>query len=152
MAVIEVTLEGFENAQKVLNNLAEQIERPGQKVMDRLGEAVIDDIDNRFMTRGYGTWANLKPATWKRKKSGTILIETGEMFAGTRIDWTTDNDVSVSINKPSKPAVPGYHQTGTRHMVARPLVEVTPKLEKELVEVVHKWVEDMLRAFETEVS
>lgn len=145
---------GLENVEKAVNNLAEKIASPDTHLMTRLGEAAIEDIDRRFMTRGYNTWPALKPATIARKHSDFVLIETGAMYASTKITALTRGSVTVGVpsgGKNHSPDVPGYHQHGTRHTPQRKIIEVTPRLMTALTDAVELWVQDMIKAFKKTV-
>lgn len=147
--MIEVNISGVEDVRKAVNNLAEKIENPERNLMIRVGDAVVDDIDERFMSRGYGTWPPLKPSTIARKKGNAmVLIDTGAMYASTRIKNVTQNTVEVDVpfgGARHDPKVPYYHQKPGRRQ--RKIIDITPALKAKLVAVVKKWVEDMAEAF-----
>jgi len=149
MATVRVTIEGLDGARMALNNLALAIEKPDDKLLTRLGDAMLEDTDIRFMSRGYGSWPPLKPATIKRKGHANVLIDSGAMMASTEIS-KHGNEVILTVphgGKNRSTAVPGYHQTGTRTMPQRKVVDVTPQLMVRLGEAMAKWVSDLIAAF-----
>ena len=151
---ISITSKGFEHIHNVLNSLASMIENPDEKCMQRLGAVVLDDIDKRFMTRGYGTWAPLSPRTIKRKGHDFVLIDTGIMFNSAQITKLTRGMVSVGVlqgGKNHNPDIPEYHQEGTKRMPQRKIIDVTPKLKEALVQETAHWVADMVKAAQKEV-
>jgi hypothetical protein len=151
---VNVDIKGLDDVRKVFNNLAEKIANPDAQIMRRLGDATMDDIEDRFMTRGYGTWAPLSPATIKAKKGNTmVLIDTGTMFASLKPE-VQGRYVRVLVpfgGKKRDPSVPGYHQQGTDRMPQRKIVEFTQKLAKSLETVVITWIVDMTKAFRKSV-
>ena len=52
---------------------------PGIDTMKKFGEEALADVDQRFNTGGYGTWAPLSPVTISKKGHDTILVDTGNM-------------------------------------------------------------------------
>lgn len=154
VATIHVTATGFEHVHKVLNNLASMIENPDEKLMQRLGAVVLDDIDTRFMTRGHGSWAPLKPQTVKRKGHDFVLIDSGAMFNSAKIKQLTKGMVSVGVMQGGRnhdPDVPGYHQEGTKRTPKRKIIEATPQLSQALRLETAKFYDDMIRGFQHEV-
>ena len=150
MPTIEVDMSGFDGSRKALHNLASQINNPGEKLMRRLGESSLDDVDQRFMTRGYNTWAPDSESTIKKKGHGMVLIDSGVMYASAKMSKMTQNEVEIDVpvgGKKHDPMVPIYHQKGTKRMPQRKIIEVTPRLEKSLTDTLQKWVEDMIMAF-----
>jgi hypothetical protein len=152
MTGINITVEAtnFENVHKSLHNLAEQISHPNEQIMRRLGETAMEDIEKRFMTRGYGTWPPLAPSTIKKKKDDFVLIETGAMFSSTKIEFGQPGQVTVSVpygGKKHDPNVPKYQQLGTKRIPQRKIIDASPKLKAALVNTLVKWVDDMVKAF-----
>lgn len=151
MATIKITVTNLENVEKVMNNLVEQISNPPEQLMRRIGETAIDDIEKRFMTRGYGTWAPLKPETIARKKGNSmVLIDTGAMFSSLKIAKLSEGSVEVDVpfgGKNHSERVPGFHQKGTSRMPSRKIIEVTPQLTMALKATVNRWVADMIKAY-----
>jgi len=150
MPTFDYDMSGMAGARKAIHNLAEQIENPPAKMIHRLGEASLEDVDKRFMTRGYNTWPADSEETIKKKGQAMVLIDTGAMYNSARISGWTRNSITVDVpygGKNHDPDVPRYHQSGTKHMPQRKIIEVTRKLNLALTDVLKKWVEDMIMAF-----
>ncbi len=83
-----------------------------ERAAQRAALAIANVLDEQFAagTDPYGD-------PWKDLVSGgpSHLTETGEMHAGS-IVHASGNDIVINVPDPG-----GYHQTGTRYMVARPL-------------------------------
>ena len=155
VTAVKMTCTGFDGVRKVLNNLASAIENPDEKLMQRLGAVCLDDIDMRFATRGYGSWAPLKPSTIKRKGHDFVLVDTGAMQTSARIKSLTKGMVSVGVFQGGKnhdPDVPGYHQSVTRRMPQRKIIEVTPRLKEALTKESALFYSDMINGFSPEVK
>ena len=153
MTTIKVTIEGIEAAKVALNNLASSIENPGEKLMSRVGDAMLEDVDQRFATRGYGTWPANAPSTIRRKGHGNVLVESGAMRASTKIS-IQGNEAALTVphgGRNGSPAVPGYHQRGTGRMPQRQIVDVTPQLMLLLSEALSQWISDVVAAFGKEL-
>ncbi|OBW61097.1 MAG: hypothetical protein A9183_03055 [Dehalococcoides mccartyi] len=146
--MIRIHMAGLKETRYFVQTLATRIEHPDQKLMQRLGDTLLDDTDQRFMTRGYGTWAPNKPSINKRKKGSTVLIDTGAMFASTQVS-ISNSKTSLTVpygGAEHNPDVPRYHQQGTSRMPQRKILEVTPQLLRALKETVVLWVRDMIKA------
>ncbi len=155
VTVIKMTATGFDGVRKVLNNLSSKIQDPGEKLMQRLGAVVLDDIDMRFVTRGYGTWPPLNPQTIKRKGHDFVLIDSGTMFNSAKIKQLTRGMVSVGVLKGGKhhdADVPKYHQAGTSRMPKRKIIDVTPQLKQALLRETEVFYSDMVKGFAHEVK
>ena len=154
MITVDVQAPGLEQMGKAMNSLADKIANPDAQLMRRLGDACLEDIDKRFMTRGYGTWPSLAPSTIKRKGNDFILIDSGVMFSSVKVGAVLPGSVQVNVpvgGKRHDPNVPGYHQSGTRRMPQRKIIEITPQLLSGLAATVQLWVSDMIKAFRLEV-
>jgi phage gpG-like protein len=150
MIKVKITVKNLENVRRAFNNLGDKIENPDTKLMQRLGDTVIEDIDQRFATRGYGTWKPLAPSTIQRKGHDNILIDTGTMMTSSRITELKDGVVKVTVpygGKKDSPAVPGYHQNGTDRIPQRKIVEVTEKLTRALNKT-SNWVHEIVEAID----
>ena len=154
MSTVKVTVQGLDAAKAAIDSLFASIQNPGAKLKSRLGDAMLEDVDQRFMTRGYGTWAPLKDETVKRKGHGHVLIDSGVMMASTEVAMR-QNEVALTVRYGGKYhslAVPGYHQQGTRRTPQRKIVEVTPQLTALLMEAIRVWVKDLVLAFGKKMS
>jgi hypothetical protein len=154
---LKVSGVGFNQVHKALNNLAERIENPDEKFTRRIGDTVIEDIDRRFMTRGYGTWPPLKPSTIRRKKGNSmVLIDTGTMYASTRYSIIGPGSVRVSVpygGRRMNPSVPAFHQEGTSRIPQRKIIDnSSQQLKASLVETTTLWILDMIKAFAKDMS
>jgi hypothetical protein len=153
MITVNIKVENLEKVQRLLNNLGDKIENPGEKLFNRLKAAGMEDIDQRFMSRGYGTWPSLSPRTIKRKGHSFVLVDTGAMLSSAKA-YRRGNRIFIRIpygGRTHNPDVPRYHQTGTRRMPQRKIIEVTPQLRMRLRNTVVEYVHDMVRAYRTEM-
>ncbi len=152
---IEIKVKGLIECQKALNNLGDRIENPDINLMRRLADTTVDDIDTRFMTRGYGTWAPLAESTIQHKKGNQmVLIDTGAMMGSVTIKSIQPGSLVVTVpygGGKHNPDVPTYHQKGTKKMPQRRIIEVTSKLKNALTSTVMIWISDMIKAFRTTV-
>lgn len=149
MSDISSKATGFDRAVDGLTTLAERIQNPGEKLMRRLGDVVVEDIEERFMTAGEGSWAPLSPETVRRKGSAFILIDSGAMFASLALELRGENAVRVSVpygGANHDPQVPGYHQRGTARMPQRKIIANTPALRRALYDAAAIWLRDMVAA------
>ena len=150
MPTIKIEIDGMQKFRKALNSLGDQIQNPPEKLMRRLGETSIEDIDQRFMTAGYGTWPPLAPSTIAKKGHGFILIDSGAMFQSSRISGMERNAVEVDVpygGPEHNPDVPSIHQHGKGHIPQRKIIEVTPKLTQALTDTLTRWLMEMVMAF-----
>ena len=148
MPQVVIKYDGMEQAKAAVNSLADQIKNPDQQLMRRIGDATLEDLDQRFMTRGYGTWAPLSAATIARKGNDMVLIDTGAMYASSKVEIAGP---AVRVTVPyggvnHNTSVPAYHQQGTRRMPQRKIVEFTPQLRLNLIDAMVTWLVDMLKA------
>ena len=154
METINIDVRGVGEAKKALNNLADKIVNPDGQLMRRLGDATMDDIEQRFMTRGYGTWKELSPSTIKAKRGNSmVLVDTGAMFSSLRPE-ISGRSVRVVVpygGAEHNTSVPGYHQEGTRRMPQRKIVDFTQKLAKALQDAFTTWLIDMFKASQKSV-
>jgi phage gpG-like protein len=83
-------------------------------LIDKNFEKEVDPRDNK--------WADLKPATWARKKTRKILTETGKLRKSIKVEGSRSG-IKMSANV----AYASYLQYGTAKMPARPFLDVSPK-------------------------
>ena len=153
-ATIKIKTVNLDNVHKALNNLGDKIANPDEKLLRRLGDAGINDISQRFQTRGYNTWQELSPETKKRKGNDFILIDSGAMFYSKTMQMLQPGIVVVKVpfgGKAHNPDVPIYHQIGTSRMPQRKIIAVTPQLTSNLTKTLATWVKDMILAFRKEM-
>jgi len=86
-------------------------------------------------------WAPLKPSTIanRRKRSSSILTDTGRLL-GSISHTATSRQAIIGTNV----EYAGFHQSGTRKMVARPFMGVSPANMVEIKAAVNAWVEGLL--------
>jgi hypothetical protein len=128
---IELNAEQVEQATQRIARIQGRFARFGPGVADRVEALIHNAMRQQYATRGRwggARWANLKPATVVRKRlAGTyhkgVLRDSDRMFDalvhGVRPDFdmdVTNEGATAVVNVPH--AV--RHQTGTKHMVARP--------------------------------
>ena len=146
---INVKVAGLDQMKRSINNLAEKIEHPDDKFARRIGDALLEDTDRRFMTRGYGTWPENKPETVKRKGHGNVLIDSGAMMASTKVQ-RIGNNIKLTVpygGKNHDSDVPDYHQEGRGHLPKRKIVEATSRLASALVATYAVWLRDIAASF-----
>ena len=87
-------------------------------------------------------WAGLKPATLRAKTNakgktrGGILVDRGDLF---RSLTSFANDKMAVVGTPQLYAV--YHQTGTRHMAARPIFGLSGQDRQDIRQSLADWLE-----------
>lgn len=87
-------------------------------------------------------WAGLKPATVRAKTGkggktrGGILVDRGDLF---RSLTGFANDKMAVVGTPQLYAQ--YHQTGTRHMVARPIFGLSEQNRRDIRQSLADWLE-----------
>jgi len=153
MSTVNIHVKGLDEAKAAIKTLADCIHNLDDKLMKSLGDAMLDDVDKRFMTRGYGTWQPNSPATIRRKGHANVLIDTGTMMASTQY---TIKDSSVILTVPRggrnrSPDVPPKHQSGDG-VPMRKIVEVTPQLMVGLKMAAAKWLRDLVLAYGKRMS
>lgn len=87
-------------------------------------------------------WAGLKPATVRAKTGrngktrGGILVDRGDLF---RSLTSFANERMAVVGTPQIYAV--YHQTGTRHMAARPIFGLSGQDRQDIRQSLADWLE-----------
>ena len=145
-AKLKFNITGLDETIAKLEELHTQLnEGPGDVVMAELGLEGMDDIEERFETRGYGTWAPLSPITIFFKGHDKVLIDTGTMRDSVGIAEITSNRVAVTVphgGEHKDPNIPIKHQQGDilQLLPERPIVEVTDRLLDRFIPVVQRWL------------
>jgi hypothetical protein len=86
---IEIKLKEFDlDAQKVVKKFT-QNQLDAITTARQIGAIVLHYSLLSFETKGFGRWAELRPATIKAKNSNAILIESGEMRRAITFDVIT---------------------------------------------------------------
>ena len=119
---------------------------PGIPVMADVGLAAMEDVEDRFNTKGYGTWVPLSPITIARKGSSEILIDTGNMRKSVGIGVITPSSITVTVPYAGArldQAIPAKHQLGTERIPQRKIVEDTGQLRTRLTPIVQKWLQSL---------
>ena len=102
---------------RMLSDLPAAMARAQQKSLKAIGGVVKRHTVDAFRD------PSLRPSPWPPRKSGgthPLLIKSGNMRQG--IGYRLQGDDTVVVGTPAKYA--GYHQTGTKHMPARPFFPV----------------------------
>jgi hypothetical protein len=120
-----------------------------QVPLQRFGAYLVEQhIPRQFEAQGTPKrWAPLSPAyaAWKRRHYGNLpkLVLTGAMRGGFRWE-TTPRTLRVinQVKSGQRGGVPRwtYHQLGTEHMPARPMLQITNKDYARLREIVNLWL------------
>jgi len=109
--------------------------------LQRFGAYLVDQhIPQQFEKQGTPKrWAPLSPkyAAWKKRHYGSLpkLILTGAMR-----DSFTYQVTPRTLRVESKVKYWTYHQTGTRKMPARPVVQISQKDRDELRTLTRAWI------------
>ena len=122
---------------------------PGVRVMEKVGEAIMRDIDERFSTGGYGEWAPLTLETIKDKDGNSnILMNTGNLRSSVRIGYVTDSTVFVEIpygGANNDRSVPARIQEGTDTTPARKIIDTsTPQFKAKIDAVIAEWLDELV--------
>ncbi|MGL5065013.1 MAG: phage virion morphogenesis protein [Microcoleus sp.] len=127
MTSIKITIQ-IPELEAAITRIVQAIEQP-KPVFDRYGPYLLDEIENRFVTEtdpDGDKWADLKPATWKRKKSTQILTETRRLRES--FGYMAEDD-GLSVGTPVNYAA--THQFGAEIQVQPREQEVYFKLGKD---------------------
>ena len=146
MSILKITTRGLDTmVRRTEERLRAATQGPGIGVMTEVGRAGMADVDERFATAGYGTWAPLSPITIARKGHAEILIDSGNMRGSVGIGEVTAYRVTVTVpygGRSQDSEVPGRHQRGNpdTNLPQRKIVEVTDQLHDRIRPVVLEWV------------
>lgn len=118
----------MEKSIRVLQELERQLSDP--KLLNKVGGAAIKAIDKELKHQydagvdPYNeAWAELALSTISRGRTPPPLSDTEEMRRHSKAMTIGGiKGIRVKIDKPSKPDVPSFHQSGTENMPARKLV------------------------------
>lgn len=135
-----------------------QVDRTLTRFADKAGNArplfasLAHDIEEieRAQFAGEGRrahpWAWLQPGTVARKSEPRILFETGALEASLtggrgRIRDIKRDELRFGTSVPYA----GYHQSGTRHMPARPVIDFTEADKRAMIRKIQRFiVEDVV--------
>lgn len=126
----------MEKGIKILQKLQKQL--LDTKLQDRVGKACAAALEleiERQYRKGVDpyneAWAELAPATKAKGRTPPPLTATGEMKKNSKVQAISGfKGLRIKIEKPSKPDVPQFHQSGTENMPERKLVPDGGKLPK----------------------
>jgi hypothetical protein len=104
------------------------------RILQLLGEAMVEYETDVFATRGHGTWAPLDPATIAAKGSSRILVDTGGLLAASPAAPRSTGSPSRSTGT----EYAGYLKYGARGMPRR---DPAPEPDHSDVE---RWADEVL--------
>lgn len=112
-------------------------------------EVLVPGIKLNFAVEGRPPWVPLAPATVRRRKGSAhpILIRTGLMRRrSTQINvWDVDKKKAWPRWLDFKATYAKYHQGGTKHMPARPIMMWHEEEIQAIEEIFLDWMEDVAR-------
>ncbi len=115
--------------------------RPMTRIADLLENSTRKRFNSKTAPDG-GLWAGLKPATVRAKTGrngktrGSILVDRGDLKAS--LTGFANERMAVA-GTPQLYAQ--YHQTGTRHMVARPIFGLSEQDRADIRALLADWLE-----------
>lgn len=131
--------------QEHLNALYRALNGDLTRPMTRIADLLENSTRRRFHTKTApdgGLWAGLKPATVRAKTGrngktrGSILVDRGDLFRS--LTGFASERMAVA-GTPQLYAV--YHQTGTRHMPARPIFGLSEQDRQDIRQSLADWLE-----------
>ena len=159
---IEVKVD-TSNLKQKLADFPEALARAQQRALQDIGQAVASRATLAFRTPA------MRPSPWAPRKKSYIVVTNKKTGKKTRkpddhplliksgalrqsIGWKLEGNGSVVVGTDKKYA--GYHQTGTKHMPARPFMPVdengnlTPQMQQKINKIVEKALaEEMEKTF-----
>jgi len=100
---------------------------------------------------GSGGWAPLSPAyaAWKAQNfpGAPIMVRTGllkESLLGNN-PWSVKDIQPLGATFGTRIPYAAYHQTGTRKMPARPLVQLTEDQKTRWTKIIHRWLVEKVK-------
>jgi hypothetical protein len=136
-----------EGASLVKAHLDAKAERLGnfEFVWPKVKDAVIQYQKDYLASRGFGTFAGLKPSTLKRKNRrsnnpfDTTSHQMWDSFIGVGPDFYYEADGNrMEIGVRAGPA--HWHMLPRKHMPARPPIRMTPRLRREIRDVINRFI------------
>lgn len=131
--------------QEHLNALYRALNGDLTRPMTRIADLLENSTRKRFHSKTApdgGLWAGLKPATVRAKTGrngktrGSILVDRGDLKAS--LTGFANERMAVA-GTPQLYAQ--YHQTGTRHMVARPIFGLSEQDRADIRALLADWLE-----------
>ena len=130
-----------EHLQTLYRALNGDLTRPMTRIAGSLRKSTVKRFSSKTAPDG-SLWAGLKPATLRANakkdggERGGILVDRGDLF---RSLTSFANDKMAVVGTPQIYAV--YHQTGTRHMAARPIFGLSEQDRQDIRQSLADWLE-----------
>ena len=131
--------------QEHLNALYRALNGDLTRPMTRIADLLENSTRKRFNTKTApdgSLWAGLKPTTVRAKTGrngkarGSILVDRGDL-KGSLTSFASER--MAVVGTPQLYAV--YHQTGTRHMAARPIFGLSEQNRQDIRQRLADWLE-----------
>ena len=149
--MMRIDAKNIESVQEQLRHLAKKLDDPSE-LMANIAETLhtLTDEAFEFERAPNGTqWADLKPATWKRKRTKKKLYESGRL-QGSLYASSGKNEDIVGVNAVSKKGYPypAVHQFGSKRVPARPFlpIDADGDMYEEVVEEIVEMIEEYLES------
>lgn len=144
--MIRVQVTGVSRVERILMALNALQTMARYTLLRQLGNLIRQQHTRRVFSEktapSGAAWAALKPSTVARKGHADILVETGKMGRSWQMviggDYVRMWNTARS-NRGGKLYL-FYHQYGTRHMAARPVMGFSAANRQEIHNVVNAWV------------
>lgn len=148
MSKFTATIKGDRRVKQLLTEMSDRT-RGVAVVWPKVGDVIAEAFADQFATEGVAMtgrrWAPLKPdyLRWKRKRGfrTEILRQTDEMRRGLvsrPMAVETYRPFSATFGTDDEKAE--FHQSGTRFMPARPILEVTEDLADDVNSVLARYI------------
>lgn len=117
-----------------------------REIQNKIGDYMKREFAAQFASNGsrFGTpWAPLRPYTrwWKRTHGypANTLIRTGRLFRSLTQHRQPRKRMGSMAVYGTKVPYARFHQHGTRYMVSRKIINMTPELSREIADVVRDY-------------
>lgn len=130
-----------EHLQTLYRALNGDLTRPMTRIAGSLRKSTVKRFSSKTAPDG-SRWAGLKPATLRAKakkdggERGGILVDRGDLYESLT---AFANDKMAVVGTPQIYAQ--YHQTGTRHMAARPIFGLSEQDRQDIRQSLADWLE-----------
>lgn len=130
-----------EHLQTLYRALNGDLTRPMTRIAGSLRKSTVKRFSSKTAPDG-SRWVGLKPATLRAKakkdggERGGILVDRGDLYESLT---AFANDKMAVVGTPQIYAV--YHQTGTRHMAARPIFGLSGQDRQDIRQSLADWLE-----------
>jgi phage gpG-like protein len=120
---------------------AQDLKPVGRQVADIANRST----EQRFQSKGAGTWPPLAPATVEQKaragQPAQPLVDTGRLHqAMTRQQAKQTSEGELTISGTDVPPYAGYIDAGTSRMPARKIVDLTPSDRRQIATAVSDYL------------